>query len=301
LNRSPAVSDAGSHVHSHAPPHSDDLGLSRMASFDSFEAFHEYNTPPATPAPTAPSVAAHDRQLATCPGHAFTPAPASPGMPDLSWLAHQGFPVSCFSSGEAYEQNVHALQQYQRTPDDLDAEAHLVQALQSASLVAVPHTFHAQTVMRFKCPNTGMCCLRWTIDAKKLRGNDRNAVSPLFELSNAVLGLTLGFKMLIYAKVSNAGTSGASFRVADGQGLIQLKCEAARHDIASIPMTFWLSAGRGRGAGAQQMPRGPVQHDFAQSGVCGLAKDHEIWDFNGSVDKKSETLVVFLSVPPLWS
>jgi len=181
-----------------------------------------------------------------------------------------------------------------------ETEAHRIHAVQSASLVVLPHAYRSQTVMRFACESSGVCCIRWTVDAKKLRGHDRGAVSPLFELSDASLGASLPFKMVISPKVSGVGKGGSSFRMANGQGMIQLKCEAPRDDLASSPLTFWLSVGGGRGSEAFQVPRGPVQHNFAESGMRGLPKDLEIWDFNGLVDTTSQTFVVCLAVLSPW-
>jgi len=181
-----------------------------------------------------------------------------------------------------------------------ETETHRIHEVQLASLVVLPHAFKPQTVMRFACESSGVCCIRWTVDAKKLRGHDRVAVSPSFELSDSSLGASLPFKMIITPKMSGVGKGGGSFRMANGQGMIQLKCEAPRDDLASSPLTFWLSVGGGRGSEAFQVPRGPVQHNFAQSGMRGLPKDLDIWDFNGLLDTTSQTFVVCLTVLRPW-
>merc|ERR1712139_587204 len=93
---------------------------------------------------------------------------------------------------------------------------------------------------------------------------------------------------------------GCSFKAADGRGLIQVKCEAGRHGLENIPLTFFLSAGSGRAPDALQLPRGPVQHDFAHSGVRGLSKDEEIWDFSACQDKQTPTFSVCLAVMSPW-
>merc|ERR1719456_1648769 len=113
-------------------------------------------------------------------------------------------------------------------------------------MVEAPHAFQPQTVTHCRCPGRDVSCIRWTL--RKLQGSDRNAVSKRFELSHASLQGPVNFKLQINAKESSAGKGGASFRAANGQGTIQLKCEAPQDFVASVPLTFWLLAGGGRGS-----------------------------------------------------
>lgn len=198
-----------------------------------------------------------------------------------AWLGFNGHPmaVSAMSS---------------TTTSGLSAEN--VSTIQAAFTAQVPHLFRPQGVERFTCPTTGACSIRWTVDARKLRGNDRSAVSPPFELRDPGSRSCWPFKMVINPKITNSGRSGASFRVAKGQGMIQLKCEASRSQLASMPLTFWLSAGSGRNFGPLQCPRGPVEHDFAQSGVQGLSKDADVWDFSSLVDETTQTFIICLTI-----
>lgn len=139
-----------------------------------------------------------------------------------------------------------------------------------------------------------ICHVHWTIDARKLHGSDRVAVSPPFELA---CGAPVTFKMMVSPKVSFDGKGGASFRKARGCGIVQLKCEAQVSEVIAGSMTFRLSIGSGFGEKAVwQEARGPVQHNFTKSGICGLPKDEEEWDFNSVVDESSQTFVVCLEV-----
>jgi len=177
------------------------------------------------------------------------------------------------------------------------------QALQetaAASFISQPHTFQPHAIVRVEGTSRDECCIRWTADAKKVRGRDTTAVSPQFLL------LGLPFKIVITPLVGSD-----SFAKAKGQGRMELKCLAQpngrSHDdlpvfwmtvlgfpVLGIPMmTFRFSAGGGRGAEAVQSSKKLVKHNFAQTG---LAKDPEVWDFNGLLDKTSDTFVVCLNV-----
>jgi len=144
----------------------------------------------------------------------------------------------------------------------------------------------------------GSTFINWTVDAKKLRANDRLTVSPLFKLCDGnVNAPPLPFKMTVTPKMVSDGKGGASFRKAKGKAIIQLKCEAPREDMESNPIRFYLSAWSGRQEDPRmQAARGPVTCNFAQSGICGLPKDREIWDFPSVVDEQSQTFVISLEV-----
>lgn len=134
----------------------------------------------------------------------------------------------------------------------------------------------------------------WTVDARKLHGSDRVAVSPPFELS---CGAPVTFKMMIAPKLSFDGKGGASFRKARGRGVVQLKCEAQMNEMMSGSLEFYISIGSGCSPHARwEPPRGPVKHNFTRSGICGLPRDQEEWDFNAVVDEASQTFAICLEV-----
>jgi len=156
--------------------------------------------------------------------------------------------------------------------------------------------FQPQTMSHWRSRITGAARIVWTVDANKLRTNDRLTVSPLFKLSDGHANAPpLPFKMIISPEVASDGKS--SFRKAHGKAIIQLKCEAPRTDLESYPISFYLSIGTGRDEPHQQLqPRGPVTCNFAESGICGLPKDSEVWDMLGVVEEKSRTFIVCLEV-----
>merc|ERR1712217_718280 len=87
----------------------------------------------------------------------------------------------------------------------------------------------------------------WTIDAKKLRSNDRSVVSRPFTLALGGPGSEgVTCKMMLYAKTLKQGKAGQSFKLSGGQGSLQLKRE---HDFSgSMPSgaSLLLSIGNGQ-------------------------------------------------------
>lgn len=142
----------------------------------------------------------------------------------------------------------------------------------------------------------------WMVDSAKLRGNFTGAVSKSFEIRDAS-GALRSFIMIISPKLSqrrgsivrSKGVKGAvSFRAANSQGIINLKCKA---DSFIGSLKFQLSIGHHReDCGTEELPRGPVEHDFSQSSVGGLKLNDEVWDFKKFVDSGSSTFMVCLDV-----
>lgn len=136
--------------------------------------------------------------------------------------------------------------------------------------------------------------IRWTVDARKLRGNDKQVVSPPFEICFGPQFPKVIFKLMIYPKASNLTRGGAAFKKSNGRGYIQLKCEG---DISEsiAQAAFWISIGSGD---QEQPPRGPVSHNFSRGAVCGLPRSEEDWDFSVVVDHESMTFDVSLEILP---
>jgi hypothetical protein len=162
---------------------------------------------------------------------------------------------------------------------------------QSASFSAPPQP---QELQRAFSISTQVFRVSWTVDGRKLKGNDKQAVSPPFELSFGIGFPQVTFKMMIYPKQMSDAKGGASFKKAKGVGFVQLKCEAELSEALS-PVNFRISVGKGD---KLQPARGPVLHNFAQSAVAGLPKDKEAWNFNDVLDQDSQTFVVTLEIVP---
>lgn len=123
--------------------------------------------------------------------------------------------------------------------------------------------------------------VRWVVDARKIRGSERQAVSPQFSV--VLQGQPVPFKMMIRPSDDSRITFGRS----RGRGLVQLKCEAPFAE--TLPsVSFLLSLG--------PLSRGPFTRDFQQSAVCGLPRNCEEWDFGSAVDKKCGNFTLCLDI-----
>lgn len=131
----------------------------------------------------------------------------------------------------------------------------------------------------------GVSRVRWTVDARKLKGNDKTIVSPPFEIPSKASGT---FKMMINP-TSTKLKGGATFRNSIGKGSVQLKCDTVSENILVIRFSIG-------GMGREEPPRGPLEHNFALNGVCGLPKEFSEWDFTKVVDESSKTFVVCLEI-----
>jgi hypothetical protein len=132
------------------------------------------------------------------------------------------------------------------------------------------------------------CRVQWTVDAKKLRGSDKQVVSPPFEVALQPSGNSAAFKVMLYPKAEAGMKGGVSFRKAAGVGQVQLKCcselpEAQR--TTSVRITV--------GSGDKAQPsRGPFPHEFGPSSVFNAPKDQAYWDFGASVEHPALTFTV---------
>jgi len=131
--------------------------------------------------------------------------------------------------------------------------------------------------------------INWTVDARKLRGNDKQAVSPPFSLNFGPQFHDIVFKLMLYPKVVSDSKGGASFKKARGCGFVQLKCEAELSQAdANVQWRIVIGG----------VARGPVIHNFSNSAVSRLPKDKEEWEFSTAVDQDSQTFVVCLEIMP---
>jgi hypothetical protein len=148
-----------------------------------------------------------------------------------------------------------------------------------------------QTLMKAFDPGTGTTHVRWTVDARKLRGNDKHAVSPHFDIHfGSHLPSVVPFKMMIGPNSTDAGKGGACFKKACGKGFVQLKCESMSE--AALDVAFRFAIGNGK----KKLPACRfVEHNFSASAICEQTRTIE-WDFNKAVDQESMTFDIFLEV-----
>jgi len=137
----------------------------------------------------------------------------------------------------------------------------------------------------------GTLQVMYVVDARKLKVNDKVIISPTFELSAAHPGQ---YRIIINPSPIKA-RGGPTFKNTGGLGNVQLKCE----DRSEGKIAFHVLINDGRPNSLRsEPPRGPVEHDFTDGSVCGLAKKIEEWDFNKVVDQHSKTFAVVLDILP---
>lgn len=142
-------------------------------------------------------------------------------------------------------------------------------------------------------PGTGIYRIRWTVDARKLKRNEKTDVSPAFELCWA----DKPFTMSISPTATSEGKGGNSFKNSKGRGSVRLRCADVLEEGLDCVMTLRISISSGRSEDERQEgPRGPVIHDFAERCVCELPRGQDEWDFSEVVDEASQTFVICLEI-----
>lgn len=129
--------------------------------------------------------------------------------------------------------------------------------------------------------------ISWPVDSRKLRGMDKQVVSPSFELCPG-----MPCKLMIKPRIAAEKKRQANFKTAGGRGYCEVKCEADA-SVAPPKVRFHFSIGSGL---QQQSARGPVVHDFANNTVGRLPSDIAEWNFSSAVDTESSTLMVCLEL-----
>jgi len=153
-----------------------------------------------------------------------------------------------------------------------------------------------QTLTCNRDSQNGSYHIHWVVDARKLFGNDKQVVSPAFELCLGSIFSKITFKVMLYPKSSNDARGGAAFKKSHGRGFLQLKCEGdVSETMAHVGFFFRIGSCNEKEA---EPKRGPVLHNFAKRCVCGLRKSEELWDFGSAVNEDSMTFNVFLEVEP---
>lgn len=134
--------------------------------------------------------------------------------------------------------------------------------------------------------------IRWTVDARKLKSSDREAVSPTFEVS---CGAQISFKMVLKPKVMDSNKGGACFKKSRNKGYVELRCvtDLENAGLVKPSLTFRLQVASER---KSEPFRGPVRHNFADRAICGLPEGQDEWDFGKVVDHNNNTFGVVLEL-----
>lgn len=148
-----------------------------------------------------------------------------------------------------------------------------------------PHRTETIRELRVEHFYDGSLKVQWPVDAKKLRSKDQQIISSSFE---AFPGCS--FKLMMKPKSAGDRKGQTSFQKAKGTGSVELKL---MDRVAEAPrLRFRISVG------AQEQPRGPVEHDFSESTVGSLAPGDDKFDFASAVEPNSSSFVVTLEVLP---
>lgn len=150
-----------------------------------------------------------------------------------------------------------------------------------------------ETLQRRRDEETGLCTIRWLVDASVLTKNMLQVPSPEFSLH---LSDEVHFKLILEA-MQTAGRGGRSFKKANGKGVVQVKCmNPEKHSDPCVRFTLSVEPPNGEAAA----PRGPVTHDFSKEGVnCSLPTNDAVWDCEKCVDKETQRFAVCLEELPL--
>lgn len=128
--------------------------------------------------------------------------------------------------------------------------------------------------------------VRWTVESKKLRGSDKQAVSPPLEVPMQQGSAAATFKLMLCPR------GGDSFKKADGVGQVQLKCCSDLPE-GSLPLTAISIA-----VGAEA-PRGPFAHRFGSSSVFSVPREQSDWNFGAAVEAPAAAFTVTVEIAPL--
>merc|ERR1712137_468723 len=132
---------------------------------------------------------------------------------------------------------------------------------------------------------SGVECIEWMVDAKRLSSSDRQIVSPCFQLSADGLK-QLKLKFILHACSLKTGRGKASFGHSGGRGSLSLKSDEVNfegHELGSViyrvPVgdshTEWQS------------------HDFIKTPLLRCAEE---WNLRKAVDKSTEHAKVRLEI-----
>jgi len=126
--------------------------------------------------------------------------------------------------------------------------------------------------------------VHWPVDARKLRGKDKQIISPSFEIFPGC-----SFKLMVKPRAMGDKKGQASFHKGRGCGSVELKL--VEGVVLAPTLRFRIAVG---GTNACRM----VSHDFSNSTVCGSDRGEGHFDFKSAVDRKSSTFLVSLEVFP---
>lgn len=161
--------------------------------------------------------------------------------------------------------------------------------------------------------SSGFYQVIWTVDARKLNSNHKQAVSPPFDLRFNDTYPNVTFKLMIYPKADPKAeqpktehasrkseetvSRGAACFKKSNSGTIQLKCESDLSN-SKTSVSFQLTIGNSEMRLPLRPKETPTLHTFSQSAMAGLPKEAglDIWNLSEVVDMKSTTFYVYATI-----
>jgi len=137
---------------------------------------------------------------------------------------------------------------------------------------------------------SGKEVVRWTVDARKLESQDKQILSPQFDL-NSKEGTITPFRLMILAKETR-GKGCRGFLKAKGRGRLFMKCESSSVSEMA-PVAFRVTVGPGTAAEKSKVLEA---HQFADHSCCPFQEGKEDWDLLPTADmsKHFEIMVEIL-------
>eukprot|EP00435_Cladocopium_sp_Y103_P042868 s429_g11.t5 len=146
----------------------------------------------------------------------------------------------------------------------------------------------AETVPLVATSKGGKELIRWRVDGRKLETQEKQILSPEFELKLPGLGTSAAFRLMILAKETR-GKGGRGFLKAKGAGRLFIKCADSSLPEGVAPMAFRVMVGPGR---ERDLPL----HQFSQHSCCPLQENKASWDLLSMLDATSKRLEVSVQV-----
>jgi len=98
-----------------------------------------------------------------------------------------------------------------------------------------------QTMQIHPTGRPGSYLVKWFLDSRKLKTNDKQVISPGFMLYHPCTGQFLRFLIGAFPKDWSAANPEANFKKAEGKGFFQLKCDTQPKDQGCLPCRFGFS------------------------------------------------------------
>eukprot|EP00438_Fugacium_kawagutii_P035395 Skav201854 [mRNA] locus=scaffold484:337708:339166:- [translate_table: standard] len=136
---------------------------------------------------------------------------------------------------------------------------------------------------------SGKEIIRWNVDGRKLESQDKQILSPEFDLQLPGVESSTPFRLMILAKETR-GKGCRGFLKAKGRSRFFIKC--GRSSVAAA-VAFRITVAPGTAAEESKVLR---PHQFADRSCCPLQEDKEDWRLLSVVDNDSKHFEVMVEV-----